>query len=358
MNAPARNQSSRWARLIATTAALLLAVTACSSNGDGGSDGSDSADGSGADGNSDFSPVTIEHALGEAEITEKPERVVTLGQGSTETAIALGVTPVGMENYTWGADETGYLPWVHEAVQERGDELPELIGGGTELDIEGVLEMEPDVILAPWSGITQEQYDLLSDIAPTVAYEEEPWETAWDDQIEVIAESLGKPDQAEELISTINTQFEEAQREEYADYTFSYIYNDGPGTLGVFFPGEQRVAMLNKLGLTVDPAVENMDEFEVPGTDSAMIGLENADMLNDSDLIFTFYADAANREEIESQDLYSSIPAIEQGAVVASEDQPFVTASSMINPLTVPWVLERYEPMINEAIENVDDVEE
>ena len=35
------------------------------------------------------------------------------------------------------------------------------------------------MILAPYSGITEEQYELLSEIAPTVAYPDEPWTTPW-----------------------------------------------------------------------------------------------------------------------------------------------------------------------------------
>lgn len=330
----------------ALTAALVL--SACSSGAAQEDDGDDAASG-------DFTPVTIEHALGEAEISEKPERVVTLGQGSAETAIAMGTTPVGIEEYLWGADETGYLPWIYEQVEERGEELPEQFTGGTEVDVEAILELEPDVILAPWSGITQEQFDVLNDIAPTIAYPELPWTITWEEQITTIGTALGEEETAEELIEEIEQQFQDATRPEYEEYTFSYIYNDGPGTLGVFFENEQRVAMVRAMGLTVDPVVNELDEYEVAGTDSAMIGLENADMLEDSDLIFTFYSNEENREEIESQDLYGSIPAIEQGAVVAPEDQSFVTGSSLINPLTVPWVIERYEPMIDEAIENVED---
>ncbi|WP_010525869.1 iron-siderophore ABC transporter substrate-binding protein [Nesterenkonia sp. F] len=300
--------------------------------------------------------ITIEHALGTAQIEGDPERVVALGQGSAETAIALGVTPVGKQEYPWGADDSGYLPWIHEAVQANGDELPELFTGGEEMDVEAIVDLEPDVILAPWTGIDQEQYDVLSDIAPTVAYEEEPWTVTWDGQIETVAEALGKEDQAEDLIEEIEAQFEEASRPEWEDITYSYIYNDGPGTLGVFYPSEQRAAMVDKLGLTPDPVTESeqLKEYDVEGTDSAMIGLENADMLSDSDLIFTFYSDAETRKEIESQDLYQSIPAVERGSVVAPEDPSLVTASSMINPLTVPWVLERYIPMIEEAVAELD----
>lgn len=331
-------------RAVAVAAAAALTLSACAGGPDEQNDDADSGE-----------STTIEHALGTAEIEEQPERVVTLGQGSAETAIALGVVPVGMESYPWGADDTGHLPWIHEEIEEQGEELPELFTGGQELDIEAILELEPDVILAPWSGITEEQYDILDDIAPTVAYPEEPWTITWEEQIETVSTALGYPERSDELIDGIEEEFDEASQPEWEDLTFSYVYNDGPGTLGVFFPGEQRVAMVDKLGLTVDPIVDDMGEYEVPGTDSAMIGLENADMLDDSDLIFTWYSDEENREEIESQELYSSIPAIEEGAVVTTEDNALVTASSIITPLTVPWVIERYVPMIDEAVEELDD---
>lgn len=299
-------------------------------------------------------PVTIESALGDAVVESAPERVVTLGMGSAETAIALGVTPVGIEEYPWGSDDTGYLPWIHEALEESGEDLPAQFTGGTEIDIEAILELEPDLILAPWSGITQEQFDTLSEIAPTVAYPDLAWSIDWDEQITTIGEALGQPDEAQDLITDIEDQFTAAAaaHPEYADVTFSYIYTTDPGSLGVFLPDEQRVAMVRGLGLTVDPVVETFDETE--GTDSALIGLENADKLAGSDLIFTFYSDADARAETEAQPLYQAIPAISRGSVVAPTDQSFVTGSSIINPLTVPWALERFVPMIDEAVGKIE----
>lgn len=332
---------------IGLTAALALGLAACGSDDTGDDGGAASADGT--------FPVEIESALGTAEIPEQPERVVTLGQGSAETAIALGSVPVGIESYEWGSDDTGYLPWVHEAVTESGEELPEQFAGAEDIDFEAIIELAPDVILAPWSGVTQEQYDILTDIAPTVAYPDLAWSTDWDQQIEIIGEALGQSEEAEALVAEIEDRFDDAAAEhpEFADLTFSYVYTDGPGTLGVFLPDEQRVAMVRGLGLQVDPVVETFPETE--GTDSALVGLENADQFGDSDLVFTFYSDPETRAEIESQDLYGAIPAIERGSVVTSDDNSFVTASSLINPLTVPWVIDRYVPLIEEAAQNLDD---
>lgn len=330
----------------AVTAALALVVGGCSS--------SDETDSDSASGKGGSFPVSIKSSLGTAEIPEQPERVVTLGQGSAETAIALGHTPVGIESYEWGSDKTGYLPWIHEAVKEKGDKLPKQFAGGEDIDIDTILELEPDVILAPWSGITQDQYDLLADIAPTVAYPDLPWSTNWDEQIELVSKALGKPKESKKLTSKIEKQLADAAktRPQYKDVSFSYIYTDGPGTLGVFLPDEQRVSMVSSLGLTVDPVVKTFKETK--GTDSALIGLENAEKLSDSDLIFTFYSDAKSRKEIEGQKLYGAIPAVKRDSVVSSEDNSFVTASSLINPLTVPWVIDRYLPLIDKALEKTE----
>lgn len=326
----------------AVAASLMLAVTGCSSDSQEKSDSSSKSGGA--------FPVTIKSALGKAEIAKQPKRVVTLGQGSAETAIALGHTPVGIEEYKWGADKTGYLPWIHEAVKKKGDKLPKQFKGGEDLDVEAVLELEPDVILAPWSGITKQQFKLLSDIAPTVAYPDQAWTTKWDEQIQTIAKSLGQPGDGDKLIARIEKQLADAgkKRPEYKKLSFSYIYTDGPGTLGVFLPDEQRVKMVSSLGLKVDPVVKTFKETK--GTDSALIGLENAKKLSKSDLIFTFYSDQKTREDIEAQPLYAKMPAVKSGAVVASNNNAFVTASSTINPLTVPWMVDRYLPLIDKAV--------
>ena len=181
----------KWAHRAVTSvlaaSTLVIGLAAC---------GSDDDDSNGTSANTDFEPVTISHALGEAEITEKPERVVTLGQGSAETALALGIVPVGTEEYEWGADESGQLPWIHEELENEGvaeDDYPELISAGDNgVSAEEIAKLDPDVILAPWSGITEEQYDSLSALAPTVAYPEKPWTIDWKDQITTVATAIRK----------------------------------------------------------------------------------------------------------------------------------------------------------------------
>src|SRR5690606_12247267 len=195
--------------IAATSAAGLLALAACS--GGDQTDGSDASGGSGEDGEAgDFEPITLEHAFGSTEISEQPQDVVTLGWGSTEAALALGVEPVGIEQQTYGADGQGRLPWVAEALQEAGAEptmLPPAVG---EPPYEEIDSLSPDLILAPYSGIDEEQYELLSEIAPTVAYPEAPWTTPWRDVITLTGEALGLAGQADGLVEDLDGRIEQA----------------------------------------------------------------------------------------------------------------------------------------------------
>ena len=88
-----------------------------------------------------------------------------------EVPLALGVVPVGMAEANFGDDDgDGVLPWVEEKLDELGAETPVLFDETDGIDFEAVADTEPDVILAAYSGLTQEDYDTLSEIAPVVAY--------------------------------------------------------------------------------------------------------------------------------------------------------------------------------------------
>lgn len=334
---------------VALAACLAVGLAGCGSqSGSSGDTAPSGSSGSGA------FPVTIKSALGTATIEHEPKRVVTLGQGATESSIALGTIPVGAQTYKWG-NKDGHLPWVEQAVKKRHGKLPKLITGGENLDIEAVAALHPDLILAPWSGITGKQYNVLKDIAPTVAYPGEAWSTPWDTEIRTVGKALGKPHAADKAIDEINGRFADVgkQNPSFGKHTFVYTYTQGPGTLGIYRPHEQRVQVLSKMGLKLDPVVKTLHGKK--GSDWALIGLENADKLKNADLMFTFYSDANTRKQVTSQKLYQQIPAVAKHCVVAAQDPSFVTASSMINPLTVPWMLKRYVPMINKTIDRCGD---
>ena len=146
--------------LIAVLLAVILAMAACGSGaaaeGDGSASGSDTASGT-ASGTGSAS-VSVEHAMGTTEVDCTPERVVTLGQGQTDSTLALGVTPVGVVK-PWTDDWYDYLPDEVEQATVLGTEL--------EPDLEAIAALQPDLILG--SKLRHEAfYEQLSQIAPTV----------------------------------------------------------------------------------------------------------------------------------------------------------------------------------------------
>lgn len=338
----------------ASTAALVLALAACGSSDDSDSTAEATASGStDSTQSADAFPVTIDGALGETVIEEAPERVVTLGWGAGDIAVSLGVVPVGVEVDAWAGDDDGYQPWFREAVEAEGAELPETITMYPELDVEAIIALEPDLILAPQSGIDQATFDQLSEFTDVVAYPEGPWITPIDEQITIAATALGKSDQAQELIDGIDTTLAEAgaAHPEFKDKTVAYVASQELGSLEVYVPGDPRIDTILGLGFTLAPSVADL---EAPaGLFTAPFGLENSDKLSDVDVLFTWFNDTDEQAATEAQPLFASIPAFASGAYVPMVDRQLGMAVTVGTPLSVPWAIDLYVPMIAEAVAKV-----
>lgn len=343
--------SSRSIRFSAIVAALVSVALLSGCSGAASSPAEPGASGTGPNGTSSGTyPVTIPSALGDAVIPAKPKRVVTIGWGAADTLIALGTTPVGMEAATWGGDADHYYPWVRQAIQKRGDALPKTFNVYPEIDMEEILALTPDLILAPQSGLTAAQYASLSKIAPTVAYPHKPWLTSWSDEISIIGTAMGKSAEAAKLTTSIRDTLSTtaAKHPEFSGVSFAYIYAAEPGQLQLYQAGDPRVDLITGLGLTLDPTVAAVPITS--GTFTSTVGLERADLLKNVDVLFTWFNDAANEKTIEAQPLYAQIPAVQRDSYVPNVNNQLAMASSMITPLSVPWALDKYVPLITQAV--------
>jgi ABC-type Fe3+-hydroxamate transport system substrate-binding protein len=127
--------------LLPLIAAVLLAIAFLA--GCGGNDGE--AEGGTTGG---AFPVTIQHALGTTEIPAEPTRVVALGQTDPDTALALGVTPVGAREAFSGGLET----WITDAL---GGAEPDLLNVNAGVPFEQVAALDTldaDVLLMVYGG--------------------------------------------------------------------------------------------------------------------------------------------------------------------------------------------------------------
>ncbi|TDE92823.1 iron-siderophore ABC transporter substrate-binding protein [Occultella glacieicola] len=333
--------------MVAAAALTTLALAACSS-GDGGAEDPTDA---GAGGGSDWETVTIEHALGTTEITEAPENVVTLGWGSTEAALALGVVPVGIEAQTYAVDEQGLLPWVAEFLDAEGAEPTIIPATVEEPAYEDIDALDPDLILAPYSGLTQEQYDLLAEIAPTVAYPEAPWTTPWRELITIVGQSLGLDAEAEAVVSDLDAEVAAVAEAhpELEGITVAAVWDIG-GTFYVYKPADSRVDFLLDLGLVSAPSVEALDS----GGETFVYSLsyEQTDQL-DAQLIVNYASTEADVETFLGQSYAQAIPAVQAGAIANITGDPLIAAMSPPTALSLVWGLEDYVTTISEAAANV-----
>ncbi|MFK4761695.1 iron-siderophore ABC transporter substrate-binding protein [Microbacterium sp. ZW T5_45] len=333
----------RTSRLLALGAsvAVALSLTACSTAST--SDTSDSAAG-GNPASDDAFPVTIEHVYGETTITEKPERVATIAWANHEVPLALGIVPVGMSKATWGDDDdNGILPWVEEKIDELGGEEPVLFDDGDSIDYEAIADTNPDVILAAYSGLTEEQYDTLSKIAPVVAYPELAWGTTVDDMIELNSKALGLEDEGEALIEELKTESEAALEENSVlkdkKVLFAYVDPTDLSQIGYYTAIDTRPGFLHdNLGLPLPSIVEeNADTDQFYLSESA----EAADKFADVDLFVT-YGDEDFIATLQADPLLSKIPAIAEGRIAILPDATPIAASANPSPLSIPWGLSDY----------------
>ncbi|MHA7261655.1 iron-siderophore ABC transporter substrate-binding protein [Arthrobacter sp. TMN-37] len=336
-------------------AAAVLSVSACSTGpASGGSTGS----GGNEAGAADSFPVTIEHAFGETVLTEKPERVATVSWVNADVSLALGVVPVGMPTDTYGGNDKGSTPWKDAKLEELGAPLgsgdaPVQYSEDDGLPFDDIAATDPDVILAAYSGLSQEDYDTLSDIAPVVAYPETAYGTAWQDSTRLVGEALGLADKAEDLVADTEKAIDDAA----ADYPQldgkSFIYGTldpaGADPVSVYTANDNRPRFLTSLGMkeaeVVTGASEGSEEFFIPWS------AERANEL-ESDVFVTWVPDEATKEAIATDPLLGQIPAVKKGALVADSDNTLTLSISAASPLSLPWALEEFLPLLGEAADN------
>ncbi|OON79635.1 ABC transporter substrate-binding protein [Streptomyces tsukubensis] len=172
---------SRPSLAVALLAACAVTLTACGSSGSDKDSGSGSADTKGSSG-----ATSVTDATGaKVKVPAAPERVVALSEMDLDSALALGVEPVGL---TAGRGQRG----APEYLADRAKGIP-VVGAVTGPDIEKVVQVKPDVILA---GQTADQQVLqqLRKIAPTVVTISDTKD--WKSSLELTGKALGRTNQA------------------------------------------------------------------------------------------------------------------------------------------------------------------
>lgn len=318
---------------------LSLVLAGCGSDDDGGDSATSS---SGAD--SSAFPVTIEHAYGETEIPEEPQRVVSLGYTEQDAILAFGVVPVAVR-YAFGPEDDVFFEWADEAA---GDAEPVILPR-TELDAEQVAVLEPDLIMAVTAGLTEAEYETLSGIAPVVVQPAEfpAFGTPWQDQTLITGQALGQEERAEELVAEVEAQFEEvrAAHPELDGRTVTLSGVAYEGEYPFHASSDTRTQFFLDFGMVVDPELDEIAGEEFYGT----VSQEQAGML-DADVLLWQSGSAEERAQIEGDPILNSIPAVAQGRALFVEGADY-DALQFSSVLSLPYLLDSLVPKISGVVQ-------
>lgn len=297
-------------------------------------------------------PVTIEHAFGETTIESEPTRVVAWGWATADALIALDVAPVGIPFQAYGGDEQGVLPWIREAVEDKGMEMPTVLPDSVEPPFEAIAALDPDLILAPYSGITEQDYELLDQIAPTVAYPEEAWATPWREVIEIVGESVGKAAEAAQLLADIDDTIAEraAEHPEFQGKTVAVVWP----TLETFYVYKQadaRVQFIEDLGFETAESVHELGEGGE--TFYYTLSFEQLDQLT-SDVLVSYADTEGQAQEFLVSDPAQLMPQVQSGAVASVVGTEFIASVSPPTALSLTWGLDTYVELLSDAAEQAE----
>jgi iron complex transport system substrate-binding protein len=328
---------------------LVALLAACSSAAGTDAPAADSSAGATPGG----FPVTLPHVFGETTVEQRPERVVTIGWASQDVVAALGTVPVATTDFTWGSVDR-YLPWFAERVTELGGELPEIIRytDNDEVDFEQVLALRPDLILAVHSGINDNEYERLSQIAPTVAYASTPWTSDWQELTRTVGKALGQVDDAERLVAETDEAVA-AQRAAHPEFegvvfTYGWYLSDGATSLDFYVPQDPRVQLVEQLGFTVSPTIAELGTTATGFSTS--VSLEQLDTV-ESQFHIGWADQPGDVDRTLSNGTVSAWDPIADGSYFFMTDQALAWASSQPTVLSIPWSLDELVPAFSEALE-------
>ena len=301
--------------------------------------------------------ISIKHVYGTTEVPADATKVATVAWANQDVLLALGIMPLGFSKQTWGVtDGSGMLPWTKEKVDEltaKGAAQPKLFDddGGVKINPQAVNATKPEVILAVYSGMSKEEYETLSKIAPTVAYPKVAWGTPWRETIAINATAVGKKTEGDTLVADLEKQVADAvaKHPQIKGKAAAFCYTaEGDATkFGYYTTADPRTAFLPDLGMKVPASVEKTSK-ENASAFNVDISTENADSLNDFDLI-VMYGTESDLAAMQANSLLSQVRAIKNGAVAFVGNSDPIAASTNPGPLSIPWGIEKYVGLIATA---------
>ncbi|WP_297007512.1 ABC transporter substrate-binding protein [uncultured Corynebacterium sp.] len=348
---------ARTALTAGTTLALSIGLAACSS-GDSGGDSSASATDSAStlmpagEGTTSY-PARVETPLGTAELTERPEKIVTYGGVTTELALSLGITPSAANDWSstrsfladYGAEQIGTI------LEPTDGQVP----------VEAIAALDPDLIIYSGGQDADKTYTQLAAIAPTMGYGAASTDKGrpWSDQLADLGTATDLQDAADTVQQDRDDVLATVREEhpEYTGHTATFISDKGGSIYFETYGGGPGESFFTDLGFDTLPSA---------GRYSANTKLSEENIADvEADVIFV-YDPSDGIPTLKANQTFTAFPAYKEGRVFAlpaghqkdGEEQTdeeklgttMAVGLSSPAPLTEQWIAEQVVDQIGDSL--------
>jgi len=271
---------------------------------------------------SNLSPDTptrpIQHAMGKTLVPIQPKRVVVLDTAALDSAIALGVKPIGTIFYL---SPPTYL----------GDKVKEIevIGLDTNPNLEKVFSLKPDLILGSKIGMGR-YYGRLSKAAPTVLTEGSGRSGEWQENFRVYADALGRSQQAEDLLQQYQqraTKLKQQIQQQYKQPPVTSVVAIRNKQVGAYTRRSFSGSVLEDVGLVRPPAQEKPQRWaiQVSREDFAAINGDVIFLINSPGI-----SDTLTLEDFRNDPVFSQLNAVKQNRIHAVKAEVWTAGRSIL----------------------------
>ncbi|WP_107725768.1 ABC transporter substrate-binding protein [Desmospora activa] len=262
---------------------------------------------------------SIQHAMGETEVPESPQRVVVLTNEGLEALLAVGVKPVGAVQ-AFSGEGTWY-----KHLEKEMDGV-ENVGTEHQPNLEKIMTLKPDLIIG--NKMRQEKiYEQLSDIAPTVFAEE--LRAQWKNNFKLYTDTVNKKAEGEAVIADFDQRVEKI-REQAGDRLSTEV------SMVRFMPGRTRIYYNDTFGGTIlkeigfkRPKAQDKDDF------AAEVTKERIPEMEGDILLYYTYDEKGETEGSEmekewlQEQLWKELNVVKQGNAHKVNDVVWTTAGGV-----------------------------
>lgn len=153
----------------------------------------------------------IQHELGTTEVCGTPQKIVALGLNPLDVLLSLEVQPAGFADVIQlhrgdFDDPSQQIPYLGEFVTST----PVNIGSSRQPSFEALAQLQPDLIVAMYGPANNDQYEKLSQIAPTLFVPSLSLRD-WQKSIQMVAKATDREEKAKEVIENYERQIAAAR---------------------------------------------------------------------------------------------------------------------------------------------------